>query len=71
VNLRNDPSFVVAQDLAGCPRAFGRAALHETLEVLRGVLAGEVTFSSQRVRLPGLLVAAELRVLADLPLSGR
>src|SRR5260370_529504 len=63
--------FVVAQYLAGRPRAFLRAAFHEALEVDRAVLAREVALAGREVWLPGLLVAAEPRVLADLPVRVR
>src|SRR6266511_4698794 len=52
----------VSQDLAARPGALGSATLHEALEVLRAVLAGEVD-----VALANLLVAAEGRVLAHPP----
>src|SRR5258706_250261 len=65
--LGQDARFVVAQDLVCGARAFGRAAFHESLEVLRAVLAREVALATRRVRLSRLLVAAELCVLADLP----
>src|SRR5712691_6946919 len=69
--LGDQAGLVVAQDLARRPRAFCRTTLHEALEVLRAVLAREVALPAQRVRLPGLLVAAEQRVLADLPVRVR
>src|SRR6266566_4452177 len=69
--LRKDAGLVVAQDLARRSRTFGRPALHEALEVLRAVLTREVTLAGGRVRLPSLLVAAELRVLAHLPVRVR
>src|SRR5919201_1069206 len=56
----------VREDLVRGAHPFGGAALHEALEVLRAVLAGEVDVS-----LPHLLVAAEARVLTRLPVRVR
>src|SRR5260370_33427166 len=61
----------VVHELVRGARALLRASLHEALEVDRAVLAGEVALSGGRVRLPRLLVAAEQRVLTDLPVGVR
>src|SRR5260370_30704212 len=61
----------VVDDLVRGPRALLRASFHEALEVDGAMLAGEMALSGGRVRLPRLLVATELRVLADLPVGVR
>src|SRR6266550_2365471 len=59
---RRSAELQVGQDLAAGPDALRRATLHETLEILGAVLAGEVD-----VALALLLVPAERGVLADTP----
>src|SRR4029079_6772282 len=59
-------ALAVGQDLAGRAHAFGGAALHVALEVLRAVLAGEVD-----VPLPHAFVAAERVVLTAPPVRVR
>src|SRR5438445_6314094 len=61
----------VVEDLVRGARALLRASFHEALEVRGAVLAGEVAFAGVDVRLAKALVAAELRVLADLPVRVR
>src|SRR6266404_4118253 len=61
----------VDEDLVRGARALLRASFHEALEVRGAVLAGEMALASVDVRLAKALVAAELRVLAHLPVGVR
>src|SRR5947209_19544056 len=61
----------VVEDLVRGARALLRASFHEALEVRGAVLAGEMAFAGVDVRLAKALVAAELRVLANLPIGVR